>query len=101
MVPETGTTMLLTIYCNERPMRKLHSFTFIVSNQRNLLFLIRCYRVGGKEVFHFAPQFRKSNNINFSFGPGCRWYVKQKDDRYACGSKASNDGELEGVVVAF
>jgi hypothetical protein len=78
VVPESGTTMLLTMYCNERPTRKLHSFTFIVSNQRNLLFLIRCYRVGGYEVFHFAPQFRKSNNINFSFGPGCRWYVKQK-----------------------
>ena len=66
-----------------------------------ICFLIRCYRVGGKEVFLFAPPFRKSNNINFSFGHGCRWYVKQKVDRYACGSKASNDGELEEAGVAL
>ena len=57
--------------------------------------------MGGKEVFLFAPPFRKSNNINFSFGHGCRWYVKQKVDRYACGSKASNDGELEEAGVAL
>jgi len=93
-------TILLTIYGNDRLTHKLHSFTFIISNQCNL-FLIRCYRVGGKDVFFFAPQFRKCNNINFSFGPGCRWYFKPKFDRYACGSKAGNDGEMEGVGVAL
>ena len=64
-------------------------------------FLIRCYRVGGYEVFHFASRFRKGNNLSLSFGPGCRWYVKQKVDLYACGSKASNDGELEEAGVAL
>ena len=66
-----------------------------------ICFLIRCYRVGGKEVFLFAPLFRKSKNINFFFGHGCRWYVKQKDDRYACESNAGNGGELEGAGVAL
>jgi len=31
-------TMLLTIYGNDHPTHKLHSFTFIASNQCNLFF---------------------------------------------------------------
>jgi hypothetical protein len=57
--------------------------------------------VGGYEVFHFAPPFCKGNNLSLSFGPGCWWYVKQKVGPYACRSKANNDGELEGFVVAL
>jgi hypothetical protein len=39
--------------------------------------LIRCYRVGGYDVLSFTPPFRKVNNIRFSVGLICGWYVKE------------------------